>query len=141
MKILSKEYSAFRKAWVIWYEYAGLPASATFKNQYRADSWILKHRTRTYEPDAHPETTIKDTIERVCEKHKITKAALTSKCRKTHLVTARKEVAEILEAAGYSYSDIGRALNRDHSTVLHFLGRTSKAIRREEKRAKKAQIP
>jgi len=139
MKIISIEYSAFRKAWVIWYEYAGKPASATFKTQWRADAWVQRRtKDQSTTDERKPETMIQGTIYAVCAKHKITKEKLLSRFRYRHLVIARKEVAEILEAAGYSYSDIGRALNRHHSAVLHSLGRTSKAIAQEKKRAKRA---
>ena len=141
MKILSKEYSPFRKAWVIWYEYAGLPASATFRTQARADAWLQRHTAAKDQPnatpDGQPKTLIQDTIYAVCAKHKVTKEKLLSRFRYRNLVAARKEVSEILEEAGYTYSDIGRALNKDHTSVLHYLGRTSKAT----VRAKKAQTP
>jgi len=145
MRILSKEYSPFRQAWVIWYEYAGMPASATFRTEARADAWLSRHTAAKDQPpataDLNPETMIQDTIYAICAKHKITKEKLLSRFRYRHLVAARKEVSEILEKAGYTYSDIGRALNRDHSTVLHLLCRTSKAIMRVENLAKKAQTP
>lgn len=42
-------------------------------------------------------------------------------CRNRELVEARKWVARDLRASGYSLEQIGRALNRDHTTIMHYL--------------------
>jgi len=47
-----------------------------------------------------------------------TMIALKGSGRSAHLVEARREVATILDAAGFSTVDIGRFLNRDHSTII-----------------------
>lgn len=39
------------------------------------------------------------------------------------LVALRRELIAQLDAAGYSPSQIGRVLNRDHTTILYQLGR------------------
>lgn len=46
---------------------------------------------------------------------------LQGKCRKRHLVVARRVVALRARDKGCSYPQIGRALNRDHTTILHHI--------------------
>jgi hypothetical protein len=41
--------------------------------------------------------------------------------RLPHLVTARKDCAARLKAAGYEVSQIGRFMKRSHSTILYYL--------------------
>ena len=42
-------------------------------------------------------------------------------CRQQWLVTIRRKIAGELRAQEFSYSEIGRAFNRDHSTILSLL--------------------
>ena len=42
--------------------------------------------------------------------------------RRRDLVEVRRVVARYLRTSGCSLPEIGRALNRDHSTVMHLLG-------------------
>lgn len=54
--------------------------------------------------------------------HGISKADLLGLCRDADLVVARKSAARSLKAAGFSVCHIGRILNRDRSTIEHYLG-------------------
>jgi hypothetical protein len=50
--------------------------------------------------------------------------------REQHAVAARTEVVKRLDAMGlYSMSEIGRAINRDHSSVYHALHKPSRLLR------------
>ena len=51
---------------------------------------------------------------------KLARLAL-SKRRQHKLVMIRRELAEALRKAGWSYPHIGRVLGRDHSTIIHLL--------------------
>ena len=57
----------------------------------------------------------------VAERHGITMAAMRGDSRAHRFVVARRELAQEATAAGFGSPTIGRALNRDHSTVLHHL--------------------
>lgn len=54
-------------------------------------------------------------------------------CRKPKVFRARIEVAERLRARGYSSPQIGRCLNKDHTTVLYYLGLLSRKVSDEQK--------
>jgi len=45
--------------------------------------------------------------------------------REARLIELRRRFAQMADEEGYSSTVIGRALNRDHTTVLHHLGRLS----------------
>lgn len=53
--------------------------------------------------------------------------ALTGRSRLPRVVALRKRAIERLHDAGLSSTEIGQLLHRDHTTVLHALGRTSKS--------------
>ncbi len=42
--------------------------------------------------------------------------------RWSELVSVRKKVARILFEAGLSYPEIGRALRKDHTTAMYYVG-------------------
>lgn len=44
-----------------------------------------------------------------------------SKSRKRDLVDARKVYAKILREAGYRYEKIAKSINKDHSTIIHYV--------------------
>lgn len=55
-----------------------------------------------------------------CAVYGITETVLLSPSRVPLLVRARQQIIRILrERGGFSYPEIGRRLNRDHSTVIH----------------------
>lgn len=45
-----------------------------------------------------------------------------SRKRGTKFVVIRKAVARRMRAMGYTFPDIGHALGRDHSTIIHYIG-------------------
>lgn len=45
--------------------------------------------------------------------------AIRSDCRKRPLVIVRRKISLAARDAGFSFPQIGRALNRDHSTIIH----------------------
>jgi hypothetical protein len=46
---------------------------------------------------------------------------LESKNRKREVVDARKVYSKILRNIGYKYDVIGRSINKDHSTIVHYV--------------------
>ena len=57
----------------------------------------------------------------VLHRHGVTMDELMSRSRKEKLVDARVEIASRLVDIGFSYSRIGKILERDHSTVAFWL--------------------
>lgn len=53
----------------------------------------------------------------------VSEAALRGPGRMRFLVLARREFCLRATVLGYSSTEIGRAINRDHTTVLHLLDR------------------
>lgn len=68
---------------------------------------------------------VRDTIERVCADHGVYFDELLERSRYPYLVAARHEamaaVRRLRTPVGrpFSYSQIGRIFDRDHSTVMH----------------------
>lgn len=61
----------------------------------------------------------------VCDQHLITIGELKSKKRQRELVEARVDFSRISNLEyGYSLTTIGRYMNRDHTTIIHYLTRT-----------------
>lgn len=61
-------------------------------------------------------------IEEVCRKRQICQRDLLGKFHDQNLVEARKEAARRMrEECSYSLPKIGTVLNRDHSTIVHYL--------------------
>lgn len=48
-----------------------------------------------------------------------------SRSRRAEFVRARRKIYVRLRAVGASYSEIGRLMRRDHTTVMHALGALS----------------
>ena len=51
----------------------------------------------------------------------VPRSLLLSKDRPSWLVTIRRKIASEFRAANYSLPDIGKALNRDHSSIINLL--------------------
>lgn len=51
-------------------------------------------------------------------------------CRERRFVVVRRRIALGLQAAGFNSTEIARAMDRDHTSVLYLLGRTAAAKRR-----------
>lgn len=78
-------------------------------------------------PDSHRRP-IHAIMAEVCAKHRIRPAELLSPRRNKAFVLARHEAMYLAHrVCGYSFPQIGIAMNRDHSTVIH-------AVRAHEKR-------
>lgn len=73
-------------------------------------------------------------IREILERHAISHYEMRSHICLRSLVDAREEVAIGLRGIGLSFPEIGRLMNRDHSTVMHLCDRK----RRNEKRRKVA---
>jgi hypothetical protein len=71
-------------------------------------------------------------VEEIVTAGGMTMADLRAPSRKRELVEVRRIVAIYLRQRGCSLPEIGRVLNRDHSTVLHLLRTT---VRTETRRA------
>jgi len=62
-------------------------------------------------------------ISNVCSRYEITYKDLIGTSRTKCLLTAREQICDALYTAGYNYSQIGRAINRHASTVIHTLNK------------------
>lgn len=60
------------------------------------------------------------------EKHGITPTEMLSRNRSAKLVAARTDYMRALRAYGFSYPQIGRWTQRDHSTVIHHVQRAER---------------
>jgi chromosomal replication initiation ATPase DnaA len=58
--------------------------------------------------------------------------ALRGESKATELIVARRTIVSEAFAEGFSLSEIGRALNRDHSTIFYHVRRTGARRRRPE---------
>lgn len=65
-----------------------------------------------------PKPYMQSLIEAVAENHSVSVGALKGSSRVQHLVDARFEVIRHARTKGFSMPAIGRALNRDHTTIL-----------------------
>lgn len=61
--------------------------------------------------------------------HKTTLPQVLGESRSRCDVYARREVMRRLHSDGFSYSQIGRLLDRDHSTVMFNLGKIAKSAK------------
>ena len=67
-----------------------------------------------------------DLLREVCQRHKITLEQIRGPQRFKHLVNARREFSRIAMGCGYwSPTQIGMAVNRDRTTILHHGGALS----------------
>lgn len=55
-------------------------------------------------------------------------ANIFTRCRTRAAVHARIEIAKRLRARGYSMPQIGRVLNRDHTTIVYYLGGAKRTV-------------
>ena len=62
-------------------------------------------------------------LKRMCKLYKVTKKEVLGKSRKSWIVKARKACCKEMRLAGYTTTEIGHFLNRDHSTVVHHIRR------------------
>lgn len=69
---------------------------------------------------APPIPMLSEVLMRICDKHGITMRALKGNGRCRPLVYARQEAAyECVRLTGANYPKIGRAMNRDYSTIIY----------------------
>ncbi len=66
----------------------------------------------------------------VCARHGISVEEFLGDCRRQNIVTARKEAIMLAAATGASSVQIGKAFNRDHSTILYHIGQEGKRLMR-----------
>lgn len=64
-------------------------------------------------------TTIRDLALQVCTERCVPIAELMSDARRAQVAHARQEVMRLAVDAGFSTTQVGRFLGRDHSTVVH----------------------
>ena len=70
--------------------------------------------------------------ERIARRHGTTyRRAVAKGPKRNATLAARVEIARALDDAGMSSTMIGRRLNRDHTTVLWYLGRLNNPRRRK----------
>lgn len=74
----------------------------------------------------------------------VTRQEIISKRREERLLLARKNVASVLKMRGYGYAAIGRAMDRDHTSIIHMLDyefkdrRLARGRRKYEEKARQA---
>ncbi len=60
----------------------------------------------------------KEWVTKICQLHGFDEERIIGKRRKWPLVAQRWKVGRYLRSLGYSYPEIGYALNRDHASVI-----------------------
>lgn len=60
-------------------------------------------------------------IDCIAKQHLLTSEDILGKSRKRMIVNARRKCMVMLRNKGHTTTEIGRILNRDHSTVVHSL--------------------
>lgn len=60
-------------------------------------------------------------IEAIAKEHCFTVEDILGPRKFKHLVTVRRKCIVMLREKGYSTTEIGRIMNRDHSTICHAL--------------------
>lgn len=60
-------------------------------------------------------------IKTICETHQITPLLLSCRRQSKDLVAARRDYAVLGRLFGLSYSALGRAIDRDHSSIMHLV--------------------
>lgn len=60
-------------------------------------------------------------IEDLCDKYGVKKIHLISKRRGKELIEAKKAIYQELRDAGLSYPEIGKLVNKHHTTILRVL--------------------
>lgn len=68
----------------------------------------------------------REVIEEVAAKHGVSLFDLMRRCRLNKVVHARAEIAKRLDAQRFTVSEIGRLLNKDHTTIVYYLGRAKR---------------
>ena len=63
-------------------------------------------------------------IEAIAKKHRFTLEDILGKSRFGPLVKVRRKCVVMLREKGYSTTDIGRIMNRDHSTICNSLNKS-----------------
>lgn len=71
------------------------------------------------------EKNLKD-IQHLAEGYGYTVADILGPKRRRHLVSVRRLCILMLREKGYSTTEIGRVMNRDHSTIVHALNKDTK---------------
>lgn len=66
-----------------------------------------------------PADVLRRAINRAAERHGVTVAEIKGRSRLGHVAAARQDVFLELWEVGWSFSRIGRAMGRHHSTVMH----------------------
>ena len=66
-----------------------------------------------------PAEVLRRAINRAAEHHGVTAAEIKGRSRLGSVVAARQDVFLLLREAGWSFPRIGRAMSRDHTTVMH----------------------
>ena len=66
-----------------------------------------------------PADVLRRAINRAAEHHGVTVAEIKGRSRLGRAAAARQDVFLALREAGWSFPRIGRAMGRDHSTVMH----------------------
>ena len=70
-----------------------------------------------------PADVLRRAISRAAEHHGVTVAEIKGRSRLGAVVAARQDVFLALRESGWSFPRIGRAMGRDHSTVMHGVAR------------------
>lgn len=67
-------------------------------------------------------------VDLVLKRHQLAKDRLLGRQRCRELLGPRQELARALRGLNLSYSDIGRVMNKHHTSVMYYLGLIRKRV-------------
>jgi hypothetical protein len=74
----------------------------------------------------------KAAAQEIASRHETSLAEMRGPKRWANIVEARKELIELLDSRQWSSTMIGRFMHRDHTTIIHHLGRLARASQHRE---------
>ena len=96
------------------------------------ENQILSPKTReisnALESMEQPITITQAVLQRVSSDYNVAVDVIIGRCRDSELVDLRCIIASVLTNLGFFRSEIGRFLNRDHTTVINLNNRTQKRL-------------
>lgn len=78
---------------------------------------------RWYSPPSMTSLSGREIVARVAKLHDLSPEDITGPSRQPRCCEARRKVMQELQAKGWSTTQIGHLLNRDHSSIVHGLRR------------------
>lgn len=102
---------------------------------------VIRVASRIVKDRACPRTTIKDIADAACDELGASRDALLGRQRHGSIVAVRRVIAYLAHTyAGAGLAQIGRQLNRDHTTILYHVRAANEQIGVDSRFAKKVQL-